>query len=246
MEQIHSLCISGLANQLSSITIGVVGDKPLPYLPTKHAHVVYHQENKEETCTLMLLKEFAEKSSEDCGILYFHTKGVSHTDLFANVSCWRRYMEYFVICNWKLCVEYLSTADAVGVNFDLHTWLGPKPHFSGGMWWAKSSYINKLNHSFLLTDFRYDREFWIGSAITDGKPVRLIDLHNSGLNNIVGARHYHEVYSPCEYIGKPFAARLLSFNQEDSDNSLETDGVAFARFAESVGSSPIKFLFEQP
>ena len=213
MEQIHSLCISGLANELSSLTIGVVGDKPLPYLPTKNTNVVFHSGNSEETDTLVLLREFAEKSP-DCAILYFHTKGISQKDLFSNVSCWRRYMEYFVIFEWKLCVEQgLTLADAVGVNFDIHTCFGLKPHFSGGMWWARSSYINKLDHSFLLTDFRFDREFWIGSAITQGKPVTLMELHNSGLNNLAGAKHYVQVYSPCEYVGKRINPKLLCYNQ---------------------------------
>jgi hypothetical protein len=223
MEQMHLLCVSGLSNELSSLTIGVVGDKPLPYLPTKNTSVVYHVGNSEETDTLILLNEFA-KNTSDCGILYFHTKGVSHTDLFTNVSCWRRYMEYFVIFNWKLCIEMLSHGDAVGVNFDSHTYFGIKPHFSGGMWWARSSYINKLDHSFLMTDFRYDREFWIGSAITQGKPVTFVELHNSGLNNINGAKHYHQIYTPCEYVSKIIDAKLIHFNKGETftDDSLFT------------------------
>jgi hypothetical protein len=39
------------------------------------------------------------------------------------------------------------------------------PHFSGNIWWSKSSYINTLNIAMLQSRHRYDREFWIGSGL---------------------------------------------------------------------------------
>ena len=108
-----------------------------------------------------MIKEFC-KTNQNCKILYLHTKGVTKNCI--SVNSWRLYMEYFCVHRWKTCVSDLLKHDCVG-----SLWIsGGKKHplhFSGNIWWANSSYINtKVNNALLLSDSRYDREFWIGSG----------------------------------------------------------------------------------
>lgn len=167
--QLHRLHCSGLIEAADYIHIGVNGDKQLFDFPEK-AKIVYNTNWKEETETLVALKNFAE-SNPDYKILYFHMKGASKETLVAN--SWRLMMEYFVIDRWKECVDYLDAYDCVG-----QTWkpLGPTlwadgsiTHndglacYCGNFWWANAKYIQTLDHGYLDTNYRFDREFWIGT-----------------------------------------------------------------------------------
>ena len=134
--------------------------------------IVRNQNWKEETETLMSLRDFC-KNNPDYKVIYFHMKGVTKESI--NGESWRLMMEYFVIDKWKECIEYLNDYDAVGSNLKI---LGPTTwsdgtqtwekagtqHFVGNFWWANASYINTLNDKFLESDFRLDREFWIGTG----------------------------------------------------------------------------------
>ena len=170
-QQIHRLYASGLIGAADYIHFGVNGNQELFNVPN-NTKVIYNQNHKEETETLMLLRDFCKKNL-DYKILYFHTKGVTKESL--NGESWRLYMEYFVIDKWKECIEYLNNYDAVGSNLKI---LGPTTwsdgtqswekegtqHFVGNFWWANASYVNTLNDEFLKSDFRLDREFWIGTG----------------------------------------------------------------------------------
>lgn len=172
--QIHRLYTSGLIKQASHIHLGVNGDKELFNIP-KNTIVRRNQNWKEESETLISLRDFC-KDNPDYKVLYFHMKGVTKESI--NGESWRLMMEYFVIDRWKECVKYLNEYDAVGSNLKIlgsttwsdgtQTWekAGTK-HFVGNFWWANASYVNTLNDDFLKSDFRLDREFWIGSG--DGK-----------------------------------------------------------------------------
>ncbi len=170
-QQIHRLYASGLIKEADYIHFGVNGDQELFNVPDK-ANVIYNQNWKEETETLISLRDFCESNS-NYKVFYFHTKGISQHCL--NGESWRLMMEYFTIDKWKTCLEYLNEYDAVGSNLKV---LGPTTwsdgtqsweksgtrHFVGNFWWANSSYINQLDDKFLSSDFRLDREFWIGSG----------------------------------------------------------------------------------
>lgn len=170
-QQLHRLYASGLINSADYIHFGVNGNQPIFNIP-QGTNVIHNQNWNEETETLLNLKKFA-KENQDYYILYLHTKGVSKGTLIAN--SWRLMMEYFVIDRWKECVEYLNDYDCVGSNLKI---LGPTTwsdgtqtwekagtqHFVGNFWWTKSSYVNTLNDEFLISDFRLDREFWIGTG----------------------------------------------------------------------------------
>ena len=154
-QQIHRLYATGLIDAADYIHIGVNGDQELFNVPEK-AKVVYNSNWKEETETLVALKNFAYENP-DYKILYFHMKGTSKETLIAN--SWRLMMEYFVIDKWKECVEYLNDYDCVGQTFKP---LGPTL-WSDGSITENTSYIQLLDHNYLNTDYRFDREFWIGT-----------------------------------------------------------------------------------
>lgn len=180
-QQIHRLYCSGLIDAANYIHFGVNGDKELFNVPDK-ANITYNKNWKEETETLIDLKDFAYQNP-DYKILYFHTKGVSKNTLVAN--SWRLMMEYFVIDRWRECIEYLNEYDCVGQSFKP---LGPtiwsdgsitenvgRGCFCGNFWWANSLYIQTLDHKYLETNYRFDREFWIGTN-PDCKAKSMQDL----------------------------------------------------------------------
>ena len=170
-QQVHRLYTSGLIKEAEYIHFGVNGNRQLFNVPEKTI-VTHNQNHKEETDTLISLRDFC-KENPDYRVLYFHTKGVSKESM--NAESWRLMMEYFVIDRWKECVKYLENYDAVGSNLKIlgpTTWSDGRQswekagtqHFVGNFWWANASYVNKLNDEFLKSDFRLDREFWIGSG----------------------------------------------------------------------------------
>jgi hypothetical protein len=193
-SQIHRLYASGLVKESSHIHFGVNGDQELFNVPEKTI-IRRNTYWKEETETLISLKNFAEENP-DYKILYFHTKGASKGTL--DSQSWRLMMEYFVIDRWKECVEYLNDYDCVG-----QTWLilgdtiwgngGTIPntdnvgHYPGNFWWANASHINRLNDKYLESDYRLDREFWIGSGI-NYKPKSLYTFKQDFSDDLYGGR----------------------------------------------------------
>jgi hypothetical protein len=170
-SQIHRLYTSGLISEVDHIHLGVNGNQELFNVP-KNAIIKRNTNWKEETETLISLREFC-KENLDHKVLYIHMKGVTKESM--NGESWRLMMEYFAIDRWKECVEYLNDYDAVGSNLKIlgpttwsdgtQTWekAGTK-HFVGNFWWANASYVNTLDNQFLESNFRLDREFWIGSG----------------------------------------------------------------------------------
>lgn len=138
--------------------------------------IVVYPDNKEEANTLKWVKDYSVNNPDDY-VLYFHTKGITHYT--PATESWRKYMEYFVIENWKDCIVKLDEGhDCCGVRWHTNTFMGKFPHFSGGMWWAKTSYINTLNHEYLDLPIRFYREFWIGS----NPNVKQFVFHDNGVN----------------------------------------------------------------
>jgi hypothetical protein len=169
-QQINRLYVSGLLNSADYFHIGVNGNQEMFYVPSK-AKIVYNTSWKEETETMIALKNFAYQNP-DYKILYFHMKGASKGTLIANA--WRLMMEHFVIDKWRECVEYLNDYDCVGANLNPvgetlwsnGTTTQPVEgtyNFTGNFWWTNAKHIQTLDHKFLSSDYRIDRELWIGS-----------------------------------------------------------------------------------
>lgn len=197
-QQLHRLYTSGLIQAADHIHFGVNGDNEMFNIPEK-AKVVYNTNWKEETETLIALKNFAYENPE-YKILYFHTKGVSKGSILGN--SWRLMMEYFVIDKWEECVEYLNEYDCVGSNLNLvgETLWGDgtitKPvegsyNFTGNFWWSNAKHIQTLDHDFLYSNYRIDRELWIGSnPKSNPKSIRQMESYEP----------YTHYFSEVEYL----------------------------------------------
>jgi hypothetical protein len=216
-SQVHRLYASGLIQESSYIYFGVNGNEQLFSLP-ENVIVQRNKNIKEETDTLVSLKNFASKNP-DYKILYFHTKGVSRNTLQTNA--WRLFMEYFVIDKWKQCVEYLNEYDCCGTDYRLagktvlskrrSGWAPksksqisddlikyPDKHitfFVGNFWWANASYINQLDEKYLSSYYRMDRELWIGS----NKNCKAKCLFYSYMDGREG-NFYKDIYDEKQYI----------------------------------------------
>jgi len=186
-QQINRLYVSGLLSSADYFHIGVNGDKEMFHLPSK-SKVVHNTNWKEETETMVALKDFAYENP-DYKILYFHMKGASKGTLVANA--WRLMMEHFVIDRWKECVEYLNEYDCVGANLNsVGVTLWPNGeithpvegtyNFTGNFWWANAKHIQTLDHKFLSSNYRIDRELWIGSnPNSNPKSIYQPEIHDS-------------------------------------------------------------------
>lgn len=185
-EQQSKLMFSRLGWKADLVHIGINGSEPLT-IPLANFKIRKNPNpQNEETDTLKSLLSYAEENP-DSKILYLHTKGVTHNT--PEVQDWRMMMEYFCVERWEDCVALLDEHDAVGCNFQDHCYYGYFPHFSGNFWWANASHIQSLDHSYLDSDFRHHREFWIGSNGGD-----LYEIHNSGLENHNFERYPEERY----------------------------------------------------
>jgi hypothetical protein len=184
-EQMSLIINSGLYDKTEFINIGINGNMILQNNDNKIICNINPNPEKEESDTLKRLKDFAEKN-DDYKILYIHTKGVTiNSD---PVNDWRKYMNYYNIERWKYMLTLLDNYDTVGCNYKEESNYGPYPHFSGNFWWARSEYIKKLDNKFLDSNFRFDREFWIGT----GKG-NMFEIANSNVN------HYTERYTKERY-----------------------------------------------
>jgi hypothetical protein len=152
--------------------------------------------------TLDYMKHVVDSSEEEFYICYFHLKGLSRRG-DARVQDWRHYMEYWCIDRWEDNVAKLDEGmDTVGANYIE----GPWAHYSGNFWWARASYVRKLEPlvhpdniawgtqskyiDAVLDDgnFRYEHEAWIGSK----NPV-WAELHSSP-GKLIPGWHFEHPY----------------------------------------------------
>lgn len=181
-ELLDKIFFSGLYNKIEKLYLGVVGDKSVNHNFKKIVKFKDNDIKKGEFFTLNCLYNQA-INDPLFNALYIHTKGVT----FPENECikdWRKYMAYFNIQQYKMCLESLKTYDTCGVDF-VDT---PVKHYSGNFWWARSDYIARLKPleslPIILTP-RHKAEFWIGSGQGNHK-----SLWNSGIN--VFERHLHQ------------------------------------------------------
>jgi hypothetical protein len=186
-EQIGSLYLSGLIDVSNHFHIGFNDDISL--LPDHvQSFAKTNSNQQEETDTLRDLVTWC-KENPDANVLYMHTKGVSKKTRYT--EDWRHSMEYFCIHNWKQCVEALANGyEVAGINWQEETSMGYYPHFSGGFWWAKASYVAvNCDEKYFDHPNRYMREFFIGSGKPEAK-----NFWESRLNRTDKAMHYTQPY----------------------------------------------------
>lgn len=189
-DQVKKLQESGLFDAADYMFLGVNGNQSLPFEFKKTNKVFFDSknQNKSEYITLKALYDFS-ALNRDTRILYLHTKGVRWSvnpnnkdekvitgeghytvkDIFESTQKWRKYLEYFLVHNWKKCNELLGAYDTVGaqwnINSNVENIVYDIPHYSGNMWWANSNYIRKLDPNFLANMLigMYACELWIGT-----------------------------------------------------------------------------------
>lgn len=172
-DQVHYIINSGLYDAVDYIHLGINGEYDIQHNLPKISSIKKNINLHLEADTLCDLKDFC-VANPTYKVLYLHLKGCSHTSnspYYDNIRSWRKYMEYFVIENWKKCVELLDTHDTVGTEwwdtaYISQRWISA-PHYSGNFWWANANYVSKLDKNFLFEESEWQRwlgEFWIGSA----------------------------------------------------------------------------------
>ena len=188
IEQIENIKRSGLYDIVTKIHLGILGDiniiKNIIFNDIKF-NILYIDTRNElyEIHTINFIKSFCNNINNEIYILYIHTKGVRKAGNESVIKSWREMMEYFLIDNYKECIDNLNYFDSIGnnlvnlfckeikdvcINKD-HTY-----HYSGNFWWSKKSYIDKLDYINLdLTqnsvNTRYKAENWILSLYPNAK-----------------------------------------------------------------------------
>ena len=98
------------------------------------------------------------KMNPDYNVMYLHTKGVSYSmdhPFYPGIMSWIHYMLYCLVDHASNCTTLLQVHDTIGCNIKEHD---ENPlHYSGNFWWARSSYLRKLQISIFRE--KYDCEF---------------------------------------------------------------------------------------
>ena len=157
---------SGLYNEAKSINLGFLGEKKeiLPFLNNK-IKLVYHSTNLKEyeKPTINKLLEFSKKSKESYNVLYLHSKGVSKKEHMSEcIKYWRLMMSYYLVTNYKKCLNHLKKYDTVGCNLSMGFFNEKRDkyprwwncrfnneehfiHYSGNYWWSKTDFLKKIS-----------------------------------------------------------------------------------------------------
>jgi len=202
-EQVIALQQSGLFDAAAYKFIGINGNKPLPFNLDKTNKICQNKNGDQSTeyVTIKALYDYC--CLKDTCVLFLHTKGVSWSipeeqnniinagtgeikvkQIYDATQAWRRYLEFFLIKNWRKCVDLLEDYDCVGTEWKNYSIIQDIkydiPHYSGGMWWANSSYIKTLDANFIMSNYiigRYATELWIGT-----KKPKIFNFYDSGRN----------------------------------------------------------------
>jgi hypothetical protein len=121
--------------------------------------------DKWEFATLQPLLNFCERDP-DAIVGYIHNKGsryVSNDWRHFSTWAWRKFLEHYVITNYKSCIvslthstEYVDVC-APNIIGDTNSTFW---YASGNFWWASCNHVNLLP-PFILSD-RWSAEWWIG------------------------------------------------------------------------------------
>jgi hypothetical protein len=128
--------------------------------------------------------------SDDCPVLYLHSKGVTKPHI-KQINDWNELFFYYLIEEWRLCVECLKTYDTVSVNLHskpIPNYKGNYVHYSGNMWWTTGKHLKQLGKLKMINYL--DSEMYI---CKQGKHLCVWD---STVN------HYFDYYSRENYCGK--------------------------------------------
>lgn len=185
-EQINDLISSGLYNQCEKIFYGCSCENCDVFLDNYfNKYSKFKKLDKAilpnvmcyENMTINSMIEFSKKSKKEFYGLYFHTKGT--TSISEYQSYWRKFMSYFLIKNYKLCVDILNRGFyTCGVDYIDFI----NKHYAGNFFWFNSNYVKKLDY---ITDInnRYNAEFVLFSKYEKNKHVSIFKERYFSLPN---------------------------------------------------------------
>lgn len=135
---------------------------------------------------------------EDTKVLYFHAKGVSNKyRRYDNkeqisqkkVECiksWREVLEYFLIDNWKICLDILKEYDNVGVTCN-GGW------FWGNFWWSQHRHL-KTKTEPLCHVGRWYYEAWLNEG-SNSKNYEFYKFNYNPYRCLISKRYYDGTYT---------------------------------------------------
>lgn len=106
-------------------------------------------ENDDHTENFTLKKIYNDSLENDMKVFYLHAKGITsaiknlysgNIEMHKKYFYWRQFLSWGTIENWEKCWKALDEFDTAGVSF----YNIPAPHYSGNIWWSKSSHIKTL------------------------------------------------------------------------------------------------------
>lgn len=170
LEQLAEMRDSGLIEAADQIHVTVLGSGGVSWFERVLPNCVidYYSSNTlefERPC-LYSLKEWSKEN--DAKVLYLHNKGTTRTRSRGPVAAWRRMMQWFLVDNFRACLNLLEDYDAVGCNVvDKGNALAMdgedhRLHFSGNFWWANTAHVRRLpGLRDDIVDMRKDRAYWL-------------------------------------------------------------------------------------
>lgn len=163
-EHAQALTRSGLADELTSLYVGISGESDEPSQMLRDfglKPIVVAQ--APQTWEQLTLRELWRWSQQRKGyVLYAHTKSAANPTSI-NIP-WRTDMCFHNVIQWRDCVQHLNAGvDVVGAHYiddrAEHGGLGHR-FFGGNYWWANLEHVKKLPD--LLDQSRWCAEWWIG------------------------------------------------------------------------------------
>jgi hypothetical protein len=166
---------SELYNNVKEIRISLIGDNYFE-LDNKMKIIYTGNIGDYENKTIELIN--CEDDNEP--ILYLHSKGVTKPNN-QEIKDWTNLLLYYLIEQWKFCVEGLKYYDTVGVNLNLY----PELHYSGNMWWTTMKHIKNIGK------IKYEK--YLDSEMYICKKGKHLCLWNSNINHYL-QRYPQELY----------------------------------------------------
>lgn len=202
-EEIQEIIKSGLYNSCKNIHTTIYAEDSSQYSifyelikdfdPDKKWVILKLSENNFEINCLELLYNHCKEN--DCYVLYFNNKGVTHDTL--TTKSWRDYMVYFNINKYKEALDKLKEYDTYGIDLHDHPYL----HYSGNFWWSKSDHIRKLNiNNLFLNEFNNKDNKFIGF------PMHRRHNCEMWVTSIDNAKYYSAHESNTDFYEDPYSA----------------------------------------
>jgi len=181
LDQLKYIKSSGLYDNLDYIFVTMLGNYKNLTCDYKVKLIYYSKNiNEWEFPNMKRIYYFSKNVNENIKILQIHTKGVLNKPYSTE---WRKYLEYFLIEKYDLCINNLNNYNCIGVNqqfyFDKENKY--RNHFSGNFWWTKSDYVKRLPPIDFNTD-RYITEHWLIGNLELNDYRYNLSLHHSEID----------------------------------------------------------------